>query len=172
MRLSVAICAALLSISVLAAPAWPIGLSVERVNDMNAVTCPYCRKPIVPGAIHENAEETLSTQFGGRLAEIGMPVTGEKGEARSLNVFIYRFEERRGGNFAVDRPASVAFHTHFYDGDVLTRVMVFDEAQRPLSENLFRFFTFIRRGARWVTASELAREGVHRAVDSLNEEVK
>ena len=47
----------------------------------------------------------------------------------------------------------------------LVKVFVFDETQQPLSENIFRFFTFLRRKARWITAEELSREGVHKAVD-------
>ncbi len=150
----------------------PIGLFVERLKDPNAVRCPHCGKPIAPGSLHESAETVISTQLQRRLDEKGIAHTGEKGQPRSLNVLIYRFEERRGGNFAVERPASVGFHVHLYDGDTLAKVEIFDETQRPLSENIFRFFTFLRRGGKWITADSLAREGVDAAVDSIFEDTR
>ncbi len=170
MRLMRAICMFFLFFAGLTASASGIGLFVERLRDLNAERCPYCQRVIRPGDIHESAETILSTEFGGRLQEKGLSTTDEK-ETRSLKVLIYRFQERRGGNFAVERPASVGFHVHLYDGPTLLRVFVYDETQRPLSENVFRFPTFVRRGARWVTAGELAREGVDKAVDALTEEI-
>ncbi len=152
-------------------PASPLGMFVERLQDRNAERCPYCHRLIRPGGIHESAETTLSTEFGGRLEEKGISTADEK-DRRALKVLIFRFEERRGGNFAVERPASVGFHSHLYEGDTLLSVFVFDETQRPLSENVFRLPSFLRRGARWVTAGELAREGVYRAVDALVQETK
>jgi hypothetical protein len=45
----------------------------------------------------------------------------------------------------------------------------FDETQKPLSENLFGIGQFASRGVRWVTAEELAQEGVKKAVDQLHQ---
>jgi hypothetical protein len=169
MRLIVAFGAAILLIAGVSASASVIGLYVEELNDPNAVECPHCHKPIIAGSIHENAMATLLTEFGGSLAEKGIAVTQEKSQPKYLNVFVYRFQERQGGNFSIVKPASVGFHTHVYEGNNLVRVFVFDETQQPLSENVFRFFTFLRRGGKWITAAELSREGVHKAVDTLGE---
>jgi len=109
----------------------------------------------------------MATEFGGALGEHAIPYTTEKGQPTYLNVFIYRFQERQGGNFSVVRPASVGFHVHLVENGVLTDVFAFDETQQPLSDNIFRFFTFLKRGAKWITAGELAREGVHKSVDAL-----
>lgn len=144
-----------------------LGLYVERLNDPSVIRCPYCHRPIVAGKIHENAEAVMATEMGGSLDEKGIDHTGEKGQGKYLHVFIYRFQEREGGNFSVVRPASVGFHVHLYEGDKLSDVFVFDETQQPLSDNIFRFFTFLRRGAKWITAGELAREGIHKAIDAL-----
>ncbi|MGD0228971.1 MAG: hypothetical protein ABSC19_01270 [Syntrophorhabdales bacterium] len=172
MRIVSAIVAAILIVAGASAPAFALGLYVERLQDLNENICPVCHRVIVPGDIHENAETTLMTEFGGALEEKGIKYTQEKGEAQYLNVLIYRFQERRGGNFAVERPASVGFHVHLFDQSGLARVIVFDETQQPLSDNIFRFFTFLRRKARWITASELAREGVRKAVDDLADDLK
>ena len=149
-----------------------VGLYVERLEDPNAVVCPICHKPIIPGGIHENAEGLVATEFGGSLEERGIAYTHELGQTAYLNVLIYRFQERQGGNFSVVRPASVGFHVHLFEGGRLKDAFVFDETQQPLSDNIFRFFTFLKRGAKWITAGELAREGVHKAVDALSEDLK
>lgn len=167
MRLKTFLCASLFLLVCLAGRAFAVGLYVERLQDPEATTCPYCHRQITTGGIHENAESIMATQVGGYLAERGIPYTAEKGQTPSLNVFIYRFQERQGGNFSVIRPASVGFHMHLYDGDTLVGVFAFDETQQPLSENVLRIFTFFKRGAKWITAGELAREGVHKGVDSF-----
>jgi len=149
-----------------------LGLYVERLSDPNAIFCPYCHKPIVAGKIHENAEEVVATEMGGSLGEKGIAYTRQEGQERHLHVFIYRFQEREGGNFSVVRPASVGFHVHLYEGDKLIDTYVFDETQQPLSDNIFRFFTFLRRGAKWITAGDLAREGIHKSIDALSADLE
>lgn len=167
LRTAVSFGAAVLLIASICSPAAAIGLYVERLADPNTVECPYCHRAIVAGGIHEKAEDVLATEFGGALTEKGIVYTAEKGQARYLHVYVYRYQERQGGNFSVNRPASVGFHAHLFEGGAIVGTSVFDETQQPLSENLFRFFTFLRRGARWITVEELAREGVHKAVDTF-----
>ena len=75
---------------------------------------------------------------------------------------VYRFIDREGTGYSVNSAASVAFEM------VLIRVSNgqivwsgnFDETQQSLFENLFQIKTFVRRGARWITAEELAVEGL------------
>jgi hypothetical protein len=93
-------------------------------------------------------------------------------EAKTLNVLVFRFTERQGGNFAADKPASVGYHVHLMDGNVPVRVFVFDQTQEALLDNLFNFFTSIKRGFRWVTAPELANEGVNQALDLFLEDIR
>ncbi len=171
MRIARVVTAALLVLVGLSASAYAIGLYVERLNDLNANFCPVCHKVIVPGGIHENAEDVIETELGGALIDAGIDYTEEPGETRRLDVLIYRFQERRGGAFSVERPASVGFHVHLFDESGLAKVFVFDETQRPLSENVFGFFTFLRRGARWITAEELSREGVRKAVSFFTDDL-
>lgn len=168
MRLKLAFFALFLLLATLPGSAVDLGLYVERLNDPTAIICPYCHRPIVTGNIHENAEGVIDTEMGGYLDEKGIAYTREKGQERHLHVFIYRFQEREGGNFSVVRPASVGFHVHLYEGEKLIDTYVFDETQQPLSDNIFRFFTFLRRGGKWITAGELAREGIHKSIDALS----
>ncbi len=172
MRVVRAFGAALVVFFCLSFSAHALGIYVERLGDANLNFCPVCHQVIVPGGIHENAEEVLATEFGGALEEKGIGYTQAPGETYRLQVLIYRFQERRGGDFSVERPASVGFHVHFFDRNGLAKVFVFDETQQPLSENAFGFFTFLKRKAKWITAGELAREGVRKAVDFFADDLR
>ena len=172
MRVARLLGVSLLVLAGLSGPAHAIGLYVERLDDMNVNVCPVCHRLIVPGSIHENAEDVITTELGGALFDAGISYTQEPGETPCLNVLIYRFQERRGGAFSVERPASVGFHVHFFDSSGLAKVFVFDETQQPLSENVFSFFTFLKRKATWITAGDLAREGVRKAVDFFADDLK
>jgi hypothetical protein len=77
--------------------------------------------------------------------------------------WVFRYRARTGGPWGVQEPASVAFVALLLngrDGRLLWRGQ-FDETQRALSEDVLDFFSFARRGGRWVTAKELASDGVN-----------
>jgi TolB-like protein len=75
---------------------------------------------------------------------------------------VYRFKDRVGTRYSVDSPASVAFDIHLIDVSKGSMLWVghFDETQRPLSENLFKLGTFLRRKGSWITAEEMAVSGL------------
>ncbi len=75
---------------------------------------------------------------------------------------VYRFKDRVGTRYSVDSPASVAFDIHLIDASKGSMLWVghFDETQRPLSENLFKIGTFLKRKASWITAEEMAVSGL------------
>jgi hypothetical protein len=79
-----------------------------------------------------------------------------------LTGHIFRFQERKGNRASVESPASVAFDLHLIH--VAKGEMIwtghFDQTQRPLSENLLELGSFIKRGASWITAEELAQGGL------------
>jgi TolB-like protein len=84
---------------------------------------------------------------------------------------VLRFREREGEALGVKSPASVAFVLELWDvkrGDSIWSAR-FDETQKPLSENLFALGQVGSRGVRWLTAEELAREGVKKAVSDLHQ---
>ncbi len=89
-----------------------------------------------------------------------------------IHVLIYRFQDRKGGNFAVDKPASVAFHMHLMKDGILGRVFEYSEEQKALTQNLFTMGKFLKRGVRWVTADELAEEGINAGLDELVDDQK
>ena len=110
-----------------------------------------------------------------------VPQGSDSARARELGQRVYadavisgrvrRYQERVGEEWGVKRPASVAFVLELWDvkrGDLIWSGQ-FDESQRPLSENIFALFEFTQRGGRWVTAEELALEGVKKAVNQLHQ---
>jgi hypothetical protein len=87
---------------------------------------------------------------------------------RALNmdfIFIgvlFRYEERIGSSIGVEKPASVGFDVHLIrmkDEKMVWRGK-FDETQKPLSENLLKIGSFVRRRASWLTAEELSSVGM------------
>jgi len=149
----------------------PVLLSVESLKDARLEECPVCHKSIKPGSISENAITAVTMEAGQYLEEKGLGREQPGVETKGINFFIYRFEERKGGSAGVEKPAGVAFHAHLMDGSRALKTMVFDETQRSLSENLLDLPTFVKRGAKWLTAQELAREGIRKAIDSFSEAI-
>ena len=84
-------------------------------------------------------------------------------EAEAVLVgYIYRHEPRRGGRFAVDRPASLAYGLYLLarpDGRIVW-AGEFDETQRPLNEDLLQIGTFLKRRGEWITVEEMALESL------------
>jgi hypothetical protein len=121
----------------------------------------------VPGAVvassgrHGNRLEQLS-QNGRRL-----------GADAVFAGHVYRFQERVGGEFSVQSPASVAFEIYLIDCRQ-PRVLwsaVYDYTQQGLSENLLGLGNFFRRGGRWVTAEELATAAMDDIFDDFRRRV-
>ncbi len=76
--------------------------------------------------------------------------------------FLFRFEQRIGSSIGVDKPASVGFDVHLVrlkDAKIVWTGK-FDETQKPLSENLLKMGSFVRRKASWLTAEELSSVGM------------
>ena len=76
--------------------------------------------------------------------------------------YVFRYRERKGYAYSVEKPASVAFDIHLVrasDGLVVWRG-AFDKTQRSLMEDIFQLSAFFNRGGKWITAGELTKEGV------------
>ncbi len=76
--------------------------------------------------------------------------------------YLFRFVERIGSHLGAERPASVGFDIHLIrlKDEKMVWEGRFDETQRPLSENLFKIGSFVRRKASWLTAEELSSVGM------------
>ena len=83
--------------------------------------------------------------------------------------YLYGYSERVGTRLSVQDPASVSFELvliRVMDGRVLWKGN-FQEKQQPLSDDLFKLESFIERGAKWVTAEELASSGLQKMLKSF-----
>ena len=88
--------------------------------------------------------------------------------------YIYRFREREGTDYAVNRAASVAFDLYLIgpkDGVVFWKGR-FDKTQQHLSQNILDAGTFMKGQGRWMTAERLAKIGLEGVLGSLFEAVK
>lgn len=110
-----------------------------------------------------------------------VPKGSPEARARRLGQLVYadavlsgrvlRFREREGEAMGAMSPASVAFVLEVWDvkrGDSIWTAR-FDETQKALSENLLNIGQVASRGVRWLTAEELAQEGVKKAVSQLHQ---
>jgi len=95
--------------------------------------------------------------------EVAVKMIADSAKAGSiLYLRIYRFKERIGRGIGVSEPASVAFALFLYDGQTgkLLWHDVFDETQKPLSENLLNLSLY--KSIKWLTAEELAKNGLEK----------
>lgn len=119
---------------------------------------------VVP--LHQVREADAVFKFG--AVEKQTPLEAAPRFGRNLDVDyvlvgnVWRYRERIGGPYGVDQPASVAFGLYLVSVEDARSVWEaqFSETQQPLSENLFRAPEFIGRGAKWLTAKELAGHGL------------
>ncbi len=109
----------------------------------------------------ESAEQTLldAAKDIGKALEVDYVLTGS----------VWRFKERIGRSYGVEKPASVAFGLFLVDTETGKTIWrkIFDETQQSLSENLLRAPQFFRRGAKWLTARELAEYGIKEVMENF-----
>ncbi len=95
--------------------------------------------------------------------------------ARELDVeyvmvgILERYIEREGSAGGVERPASVGFSLyvlHAPTGSVVFEGS-FEETQQSLSESPLKAGLFFKRGARWLSAGELSREGITAILEDI-----
>lgn len=91
-----------------------------------------------------------------------------------MTINMNRYIDRDGGKYSVQQPASVSFDyrlVHTESGQTLCSG-VYDETQKSFTEDLLSFKSMFKRKLQWVTAEELAREGVSAKFDDCKYLVK
>ncbi len=119
----------------------------------------------VAGIFRRVSADSLKTPLRQVLRDVG----SELGADGVVAGFLYRFRERKGVAYTVEQPASVAFEIHLLrvsDGALVWRG-IFDKTQSSLMEDLFQFSSFYRGKGRWVTAEELAEEGIEQVLKTF-----
>jgi hypothetical protein len=86
-----------------------------------------------------------------------------------LTGYVYRMHEREGGKYSSASPASAAFDIYIIDinkGTISWRGM-YDKTQKPLSENLLDFKSFLIFKGKWTDVYSLAEAGLKELVDDM-----
>jgi len=81
-----------------------------------------------------------------------------------LEMKLWRYKDRVGGQYTAKEPASVSFTYRLVEvnsGVTLCQGR-YDEVQQSVMENLYNFSSARKRGFTWVTAEELLREGLEK----------
>ncbi|WP_462323833.1 hypothetical protein [Desulfoplanes sp.] len=82
--------------------------------------------------------------------------------------YIFQWQERKGNEWSVNQPAGVVFDLYLIDVDNDTvRRAHYEEVQHSLSENVLDAGTFFKRKGRWVTAEQMAGEGLADCLEEL-----
>jgi len=144
------------------------GGAMARPQDLDALdealrTALKRRPALGTEAARQCAETVLAGESGsGRAFEHWLAV------GRCLDVDwllipqITEWRERDGSDVSVRTPASVTLWLHLLDvrGESFVGRYKFEETQQPLTENFLDAGKFLDRGGKWLSAGELAREGV------------
>ncbi len=121
----------------------------------------------------EQMESAMLVETSKAVSEDPRSLIAKAGGSLGLDgvvvIYLYRWKERRGSDFAVSSPASVGFGVHLIrpgkEKDVIS--FVYDETQTSLSENLLKIKELAGGGFKWVQASYLASKGMEKAMDKI-----
>jgi hypothetical protein len=134
---------------------------VTKVKGVNIVTIENSTSQFVnvekenPQLIYKDAALRVGKGLGADAVLIGI-------------VIVYK--EREGTGLSVISPASVAFDVQLLNttnGETIWE-NYFTETQKPLFDNVTEVGKFFKRKGTWVTADEIATEGVQEVVDKLS----
>jgi hypothetical protein len=82
--------------------------------------------------------------------------------------YIFQWQERQGNDWSVNQPAGVVFDLYLIDvKNETVRRAHYEEVQHSLSENLLDAGMFYKRKGKWVTAEQMAREGLATCLEEL-----
>lgn len=119
-----------------------------------------CSKSVAPQGGRSNNIAALRTWSSiGRCMGVDLLVVPQ----------LLEYREREGGDYGVVSPARV--HMDIFVLDVRNETLIsrspFDETQSALTTNLLEADKFFKRRGKWITAHDLAREGMVKAVKDL-----
>lgn len=121
---------------------------------------------VSPDRVRGIYKRVNSNSFRATLPRV-MKEVGEELNADGIVVgYLYRYQERKGYDYSVEKPASVFFEIHLFrvqDGALVWKG-VFNKTQSSLMENVLGVSYFLKDKGRWLTAKELAMEGMEDTV--------
>ena len=127
--------------------------ALESLKQLDGITVlpPGQARGAVSGLWEQNPQGLTPKQ---EMIEVARSVKADA----VLVTAIYRFRQRVGNAYGVDRPASLAMSVYLFKSPSGQRLWSaqYDETQRSLLENLFQIDSFVKRKGVWVTADEMA----------------
>lgn len=121
------------------------------------------RLALGPSAVRQCSETVLSHQSGSGSAFDRWLAVGRCMDVEWLIIpQVTYWRERDGSDISVREPASVTLALYLLDvkNESFVRRYRFEETQQPLTSNFLETGKFFDRGGKWITALELAREGI------------
>ncbi|MDR0826940.1 MAG: hypothetical protein LBN33_03555 [Desulfovibrio sp.] len=121
----------------------------------------------------DHCRRTVGAQEGRSNTQAALRTWSAVGRCMGVDLLVVpqalEFRQRDGGSFGVVSPARVVMDTFIIDtrNEALISRSRFDETQSNLSSNLLDTGKFLKRGGQWISAQELAREGMEKAVKEL-----
>jgi hypothetical protein len=116
---------------------------------------------------------TVAAQEGRSNNQAAIRTWSSIGRCMGVDILVVpqmlEYRERDGGAIGAAEPAHIVMDIFVLDvrNEVLISRSRFDETQSPLTSNLLEADKFFRRGGKWVTARDLAEEGMDKAIKEL-----
>ncbi len=139
----------------------------DGVETINSLLADYFSKSRKISMISQNALEGLSSTESGKPFYLAREAGQQLNYDAILITSVERFQKREGSEYAVIKPASVAFSFKLLDVDKGQIIWSadFDQTQQPLFENILKTRS-TGSGFRWLTAAELAAAGLNKKLNS------
>ena len=122
--------------------------------------------PELAGAVFNRiSAESLKGTMPEILKKVGYELDAEG----MIVGYVYRYRERVGFPYSVEKPASVAFEIHLVrtEDGVIVWKGIFDKTQKSLMENMFQIVSFFKGRGQWITVNELATEGMDAILENF-----
>ena len=116
---------------------------------------------------------TVAAQEGRSNNQAAIRTWSSIGRCMGVDILVVpqmlEYRERDGGALGAAESAHIVMDIFVLDvrNEILISRSRFDETQSPLTSNLLEADKFFRRGGKWVTARDLAEEGMNKAIKEL-----
>lgn len=134
----------------------------QGAEAMNRLLADYFADSDTVKVISTEQYQVLTESYRKSRAEQAREIGRRLGCDAVLLTTINRYIQRQGSDYSADQPASVAFDFKLMaikSGRTICSGY-FDESQKSLFENLLSFSGAAKRKFKWITAADLAAEGV------------
>ena len=120
-----------------------------------------------------NCSRTVGEREGNTNNQAALRTWSAIGRCMKVDLLVVpqmlEFRERAGGELGVNQPARIVMDVFLVDArnETLIGRSRFEETQTALTTNLLEADKFFKRHGKWISANELAREGMVKAVKEL-----